>query len=95
MHAHSPHSLVYTRSLRCPPPPPHPYASLSYGSPPGHPAASESKLALQGTDLVEFKAIHYEGESKRRLQFPVPLLLLEWVIRAWEGPTHVKTSLDI
>lgn len=53
----------------------------------GSPAASESKLALQPTDLVEFEAINYKGGGKRRLQFPVPLLPLEWVIRAWEGPT--------
>lgn len=53
----------------------------------GSPAASESKLALQPTDLVEFEAINYKGGGKRRLQFPVPLLPLEWVIRAGEGPT--------
>lgn len=65
---------------------------LSHSSP-RYPAAPGSKLALQRTDLVEFEAINYKGRGKRSLQFPVPLLPSEWVIRVWVGPTHVQTRL--
>lgn len=89
---HSPHLLgVHTRILPCPTP--KLYASLSNGPPPGQPAAPG---ALTRTNLVEFKAIKYKGGGQRRLQFPVPLLPLEWVIpKSQGGANHVKTRLDI
>lgn len=82
---HLPHSLGFTPgSCLVPLPSSMP---LSYGSPPGHPAAPGSKLASRPTDLVEFEAINYKEGGKRGLQLPVPLPPLERIIRAWEGPT--------